>query len=118
MVGTLVAASIIERAGRKQLMVSSFIGQAAFMALMALGFSTPQLQPYAGPIAVRGGGGVCLMLSLVVVVGGVGWGRVDWLVCWLFGVCVLWRSYSPTWDTIVVKLGYGGVWVGWSALLG
>ncbi|KAG2436948.1 hypothetical protein HXX76_006464 [Chlamydomonas incerta] len=52
--GTLVAASLMERAGRKQLMAGSFMGQAAAMFAMAAGFSLPALQPYAGTIAVVG----------------------------------------------------------------
>lgn len=50
--GTVVAATIIEKAGRKQLLVNSYIGQAAAMLLMAAGFVSPALSSYAAPIAV------------------------------------------------------------------
>eukprot|EP00983_Pelagomonas_calceolata_P023040 725586-Pelagomonas_calceolata.AAC.7 len=52
--GTVVAASIIEKAGRKQLLVNSYLGQAAAMLLMAFGFASPALSQYAAPIAVVG----------------------------------------------------------------
>ncbi|KAL6760297.1 general substrate transporter [Haematococcus lacustris] len=52
--GTLVAASIIERAGRKQLLVNSYLGQAGAMVLMAAGFALPALKDSAPTIAVGG----------------------------------------------------------------
>ncbi|KAF5832364.1 general substrate transporter [Dunaliella salina] len=52
--GTVVAASIIEKAGRKQLLANSYLGQAAAMLLMAFGFASPALSQYAAPIAVVG----------------------------------------------------------------
>eukprot|EP00201_Polytomella_parva_P016169 CAMPEP_0175050930 /NCGR_PEP_ID=MMETSP0052_2-20121109/7518_1 /TAXON_ID=51329 ORGANISM="Polytomella parva, Strain SAG 63-3" /NCGR_SAMPLE_ID=MMETSP0052_2 /ASSEMBLY_ACC=CAM_ASM_000194 /LENGTH=628 /DNA_ID=CAMNT_0016315159 /DNA_START=128 /DNA_END=2014 /DNA_ORIENTATION=- len=53
-IGTLLAMSLIERLGRKQLLSNSFLGQAACMFAMAAGFSIPALQPYAGSIAIAG----------------------------------------------------------------
>lgn len=53
MLGTVVAATIIEKAGRKQLLVNSYLGQAAAMLLMAAGFVSPALSGYSGAIAVR-----------------------------------------------------------------
>ncbi|GLC50831.1 hypothetical protein PLESTB_000436800 [Pleodorina starrii] len=52
--GTIVAAGLMESAGRKQLLANSFVGQAAAMFAMAAGFSLPSLQPHAGSIAVVG----------------------------------------------------------------
>ncbi|PNH04298.1 Plastidic glucose transporter 4 [Tetrabaena socialis] len=52
--GTIIAAGLMDRAGRKQLLSNSFLGQAAAMFAMAAGFSLPALQPYAGGIAVVG----------------------------------------------------------------
>lgn len=50
--GTVVAATIIEKAGRKQLLTNSYLGQGAAMLLMAAGFASPALSQYAAPIAV------------------------------------------------------------------
>jgi hypothetical protein len=44
--GTLIATSLIEGAGRKQLLLSSYLGMAATMALMAAGFGLPALAGY------------------------------------------------------------------------
>ncbi|KXZ57026.1 hypothetical protein GPECTOR_1g927 [Gonium pectorale] len=52
--GTVVAAGLMDRAGRKQLLSNSFLGQAVCMFAMAAGFSLPALQPYSAPIAVLG----------------------------------------------------------------
>lgn len=52
--GTLVAVWLMDKAGRKQLLTNSFMGQALAMFVMAAGFSLPALQPYAGTIAVAG----------------------------------------------------------------
>lgn len=52
--GTVVAASFIERTGRVTLIANSFMGQAVAMAAMALAFSLESLKPYAGPIAFGG----------------------------------------------------------------
>ncbi|MEW5317035.1 MAG: hypothetical protein WDW38_008366 [Sanguina aurantia] len=52
--GTIVAAWLMDRAGRKQLLGGSFLGQACAMFIMAAGFSLAALKPYAGSIAVAG----------------------------------------------------------------
>ncbi|MEW5301739.1 MAG: hypothetical protein WDW36_004577 [Sanguina aurantia] len=52
--GTIVAAWLMDRAGRKQLLGGSFLGQASAMFIMAAGFSLAALKPYAGSIAVAG----------------------------------------------------------------
>jgi hypothetical protein len=44
--GTLIATSLIEGAGRKQLLLSSYLGMATTMALMAAGFGMPSLAGY------------------------------------------------------------------------
>lgn len=46
--GTLIATGLIERAGRKQLLLQSYLGMAAAMLIMAAGFVLPALQNYAG----------------------------------------------------------------------
>jgi len=53
-IGTIIAASIIERAGRKQLLINSYLGQAAAMFVMAAGFTLPALKDLSAPIAVCG----------------------------------------------------------------
>ncbi|GIL92461.1 hypothetical protein Vretifemale_19933 [Volvox reticuliferus] len=62
--GTVIAAGLMDRAGRKQLLTNSFLGQAAAMFAMAAGFSLPALQPYAGTIAVVGTLGYILSFAL------------------------------------------------------
>lgn len=44
--GTLIATGLIEGAGRKQLLLSSYLGMATTMALMAAGFGLPALAGY------------------------------------------------------------------------
>lgn len=44
--GTLIATSLIEGAGRKQLLTTSYLGMAATMALMAAGFGLPAFAAY------------------------------------------------------------------------
>jgi hypothetical protein len=44
--GTLIATSLIEGAGRKQLLVTSYLGMAATMGLMAAGFGLPAMAAY------------------------------------------------------------------------
>ncbi len=63
-VGTVVAASLMDRAGRKQLLALSFGGMGLSMLAMAAGLGLPSLAPYAGPVALvralargRGAGG-------------------------------------------------------------
>lgn len=52
--GTLLAAGIIEKAGRKQLLVGSYVGQAAAMLTMAAAFTLPALKALSAPVAVLG----------------------------------------------------------------
>lgn len=52
--GTLIAASIIEKQGRTTLLTNSYMGQAAAMFAMAAGFTIPALKEFAAPIAVCG----------------------------------------------------------------
>jgi hypothetical protein len=53
-IGTIIAASIIEKAGRTTLLSNSYLGQAVAMFAMAAGFSLPALKEYSAPIAVVG----------------------------------------------------------------
>lgn len=53
-IGTLVAASMMESAGRKQLLSNSFVGQGVAMLAMAAGFGMISLKPLSGTIAVAG----------------------------------------------------------------
>lgn len=53
-IGTIIAASLMDRAGRKQLLGNSFLGQAFAMFVMAAGFGLPALAPYSAPIAITG----------------------------------------------------------------
>ncbi|KAK9825443.1 hypothetical protein WJX81_000012 [Elliptochloris bilobata] len=53
-VGTVVAASLMDRAGRKQLLTLSFSGMGLSMLIMAVGLGLPSLAPYAGPVALVG----------------------------------------------------------------
>eukprot|EP00877_Chromochloris_zofingiensis_P006596 jgi/Chrzof1/218/Cz01g07160.t1 len=53
-VGTLIATSLIERAGRKQLLTQSYVGMALAMLTMAAGFGLHQLAAYSGTIALVG----------------------------------------------------------------
>jgi hypothetical protein len=52
--GTIIATSIIEKAGRKQLLQSSYLGMGVAMLVMAAGFGLPALQGLSGAIAVLG----------------------------------------------------------------
>lgn len=42
-VGTVIAGSLVDRAGRKQLLIASYLGMAASMVAMAAGLAMPQL---------------------------------------------------------------------------
>ena len=42
-VGTVIAGSLVDKAGRKQLLIASYLGMAASMAAMACGLAMPQL---------------------------------------------------------------------------
>uniref|UniRef100_A0A7R9YSH1 Major facilitator superfamily (MFS) profile domain-containing protein n=1 Tax=Chlamydomonas euryale TaxID=1486919 RepID=A0A7R9YSH1_9CHLO len=65
--GTVIAASIIEKAGRTSLLSLSYLGQGLSMFAMALGFTLPVLQPYSAPIAV--GGTLLYVLSFALGAG-------------------------------------------------
>lgn len=52
--GTVAAAGLMDRAGRKQLLTVSFAGMGASMAVMAAGLALPALAPASGPIALVG----------------------------------------------------------------
>jgi len=52
--GTVAAAGLMEKAGRKQLLTLSFSGMGVSMLAMALGLALPGLAPVAGPIALVG----------------------------------------------------------------
>ena len=61
-VGTVVAASLMDRAGRKQLLTLSFSGMGLSMLVMAAGLGLQSLAAYAGPIALvrsRGSSRTC-----------------------------------------------------------
>ncbi|CAL9012691.1 unnamed protein product [Prunus brigantina] len=52
--GTAVASSLMDRQGRKSLLLTSFGGMAASMLLLSLSFTWKALAPYSGPLAVAG----------------------------------------------------------------
>ncbi|XP_030461141.2 plastidic glucose transporter 4 [Syzygium oleosum] len=52
--GTTVASSLMDKQGRKSLLMISFTGMAASMLLLSLSFTWKVLAPYAGPLAVVG----------------------------------------------------------------
>jgi sugar porter (SP) family MFS transporter len=52
--GTTIASSLMDKKGRKSLLITSFSGMAASMLLLALSFSWKVLAPYSGPLAVIG----------------------------------------------------------------
>ena len=54
MLGTVVAAGLMERAGRKQLLGLSFAGMGLSMLAMAAGLSLPALSGVTGGIALLG----------------------------------------------------------------
>ncbi|KAJ9173049.1 hypothetical protein P3X46_016225 [Hevea brasiliensis] len=59
--GTTVASSLMDRQGRKSLLITSFLGMAASMLLLSLTFTWKVLAPYSGTLAVLGT--VCYVLS-------------------------------------------------------
>jgi sugar porter (SP) family MFS transporter len=65
--GTLVATFAIERAGRKQLLVASYLGMVAAMAAMSAGFALPALAAHAGAVAL--GGTLLYILAFAVGAG-------------------------------------------------
>lgn len=52
--GTIVASSLMDKKGRKSLLVASFSGMAASMLLLSLSFTWPALASYSGTLAVVG----------------------------------------------------------------
>ncbi|KAK6125219.1 hypothetical protein DH2020_041044 [Rehmannia glutinosa] len=52
--GTTVASSLMDKQGRKSLLVTSFAGMAASMLLLSLSFTWKVLAPYSGTLAVLG----------------------------------------------------------------
>lgn len=52
--GTAVASSLMDRKGRKSLLLISFIGMSASMLLLSLSFTWKVLAPYSGTLAVLG----------------------------------------------------------------
>ncbi|KAJ0692366.1 putative major facilitator, sugar transporter, major facilitator superfamily [Helianthus annuus] len=52
--GTIVASSLMDKKGRKSLLITSFTGMAASMLLLSLSFTWKILTPYSGPLAVIG----------------------------------------------------------------
>uniref|UniRef100_A0A1D1XRM9 Plastidic glucose transporter 4 n=1 Tax=Anthurium amnicola TaxID=1678845 RepID=A0A1D1XRM9_9ARAE len=52
--GTAIASSLMDKQGRKSLLITSFVGMAASMLLLSLSFSWSVLTPYSGTLAVLG----------------------------------------------------------------
>ncbi|CAH9119145.1 unnamed protein product [Cuscuta epithymum] len=52
--GTIVASSLMDKQGRKSLLLTSFSGMAASMLLLSLSFTWKALAPYSGTLAVVG----------------------------------------------------------------
>ncbi|KAL4577597.1 hypothetical protein LXL04_013707 [Taraxacum kok-saghyz] len=52
--GTMIASSLMDKQGRKSLLVTSFSGMAISMLLLSLSFTWKVLAPYSGPLAVIG----------------------------------------------------------------
>ncbi|XP_021755097.1 plastidic glucose transporter 4-like [Chenopodium quinoa] len=52
--GTAIASSLMDRQGRKSLLMTSFSGMAASMLLLSLSFTWKALAPYSGTLAVVG----------------------------------------------------------------
>lgn len=64
--GTILAASLMDKAGRKQLLSLSFGGMGIAMLAMALGLALPSLSGLAGPIALIGTLGYILAFAMGV----------------------------------------------------
>ncbi|KAK1660734.1 hypothetical protein QYE76_048893 [Lolium multiflorum] len=52
--GTMIASSLMDKQGRKSLLITSFSGMAASMLLLSLSFTWKALAPYSGTLAVVG----------------------------------------------------------------
>ncbi|CAM6030932.1 unnamed protein product [Sphagnum balticum] len=63
-IGTAVASSLMDKQGRKKLLITSFTGMAASMLLLALALSWPSLEAYSGTLAVLGTVSYVLAFSL------------------------------------------------------
>lgn len=72
--GTMIAASLMDKRGRKQLLTVSMAGQGLAMLAMAAGFALPALTPLSGVIALAGTLTYVLMFAL-------GTGPVPALLC-------------------------------------
>ncbi|XP_043695468.1 plastidic glucose transporter 4 [Telopea speciosissima] len=53
-IGTAIASSLMDRQGRKSLLLTSFFGMASSMLLLSLSFTWKALAPYSGTLAVLG----------------------------------------------------------------
>uniref|UniRef100_A0A7N0ZSY7 Major facilitator superfamily (MFS) profile domain-containing protein n=1 Tax=Kalanchoe fedtschenkoi TaxID=63787 RepID=A0A7N0ZSY7_KALFE len=53
-IGTMIASSLMDRQGRKSLLMTSFSGMAASMLLLSFSFTWKVLAPYSGSLAVIG----------------------------------------------------------------
>jgi len=62
--GTVVAGSLVDRAGRKQLLSGSMAGMGTFMLLLAASMSVPALQSMAGTLSLVGTLGYILAFAL------------------------------------------------------
>ncbi|CAM6057598.1 unnamed protein product [Sphagnum tenellum] len=63
-IGTAVASSLMDKQGRKKLLITSFAGMAASMLLLSLALSWPSLEAYSGTLAVLGTVSYVLAFSL------------------------------------------------------
>jgi MFS family permease len=63
-IGTAVASSLMDKQGRKKLLMTSFAGMAASMLLLSLALSWPSLEAYSGTLAVLGTVSYVLAFSL------------------------------------------------------
>ncbi|XP_010264551.1 PREDICTED: plastidic glucose transporter 4-like isoform X2 [Nelumbo nucifera] len=52
--GTVIASSLMDRQGRKSLLITSFLGMASSMLLLSFSFTWKVLAPYSGTLAVLG----------------------------------------------------------------
>ncbi|KAD5960896.1 hypothetical protein E3N88_12368 [Mikania micrantha] len=52
--GTMIASSLMDKKGRKSLLITSFSGMALSMLLLSVSFTWKVLAPYSGPLAVIG----------------------------------------------------------------
>ncbi|MCO5605893.1 hypothetical protein L7F22_060079 [Adiantum nelumboides] len=62
--GTIVASSLMDKQGRKKLLITSFLGMSLSMLVLSLGLSWPPLAAYSGTLAVLGTVSYILAFSL------------------------------------------------------